>query len=123
MIFLLFIICLYPLPRKISSQKIYHNIANGFQIIPTRLLNTKMGIDAGISSSTSKIFVFSVRDMLVSLCITILLTQPIIDDILNLIYAITTVLDFLPSPIRKLSGLISRWIKLFECINSTLCII
>jgi hypothetical protein len=51
----------------------YHkNITKRLEIISTRLLDTQMGVDGGIPSGTSQVLVLPVRDMQVSLGVSVL---------------------------------------------------
>ena len=78
---------LQTLPRQRATAEVEHNIAEGLHIVSSRLLDTKMGVDGGISSSTSQVLVLSVRDMEVSLGIAVFLGQTKVNNV-NLVAAL-----------------------------------
>merc|ERR1712048_508292 len=52
------------LPRETTAQKVQDYVSNGLQIVTTRLLVANMGVDGGVTSSTSEIFAVSERNVL-----------------------------------------------------------
>lgn len=72
---------LESLPWKRAPAEIEHHVAKRFHIIATGLLNAKMSIDAGISSGSGQVFVLAVRNVEVSLRVTVLLSQAEVDDV------------------------------------------
>jgi len=80
----LLVVGLNTLPRQKSSHQINQHITNSFQIISSTLLNTEMCVDGGVSGSTRKILVLTVRDMLMSFAISIFLGKTKIDNVDNI---------------------------------------
>lgn len=80
LILFLLVVGLHVLPGERSSQEIEEDIAQRFKIVSSGLLNTKMGIDTGISSGTSQTLTLSVGDMLAILA-DVSLSKTEIDDI------------------------------------------
>lgn len=72
---------LEALPGKRATAEVEHDIAKRFHVITTRLLDTKMGVDAGIAGSTSQVLVLSIRDVEMRFRVTILLGKTEVDDI------------------------------------------
>lgn len=72
---------LKSLPGKRSSAEVEHDISKGLHIIAARLLNTKVGVDRGISSGTSKVLVLSVRNVEVGLGVAVLFGKTEVDDV------------------------------------------
>lgn len=88
----------------------------------TALTDTKMGIDRGVTGGTRQILILPVRNVQMGLGVTVLLGQTEINDV-DLGPRLDgetrhddklTWLPRLPIPMRKLSGLMSRWMKLRE---------
>ena len=52
------------LPRKGAAQEVKDNVTNGLEIVSSGLLVTKMGVDGGISGSTSEVLAISKGDVL-----------------------------------------------------------
>jgi hypothetical protein len=60
----------------------YHkDVTKRLEIISSRLLNTQMGIDRSVPSSTSQVLVLPVGDMQMSLGVSVLLGETEINDI------------------------------------------
>ena len=72
---------LQSLPRKRTTTEVEHHIAQGLHIITTRLFDTKMCVDTGISSGTSQVFVLTVWNVEVSLWVAVLLGKTEINDV------------------------------------------
>lgn len=79
---------LKTLPRKRAAAEVEHNIAQRLHVVTARLLDTKMGVDGGITGSTSQVLVLSVGDVEVGLGITVLLGKTKIDNV-DLVSALT----------------------------------
>jgi len=72
---------LQSLPRKGTTAEVKHNVSERLHVVTTGLLDTQMSIDRGITGSTSQVLVLTVRNVEVSLWVTVLLGQTEIDDI------------------------------------------
>lgn len=82
-ILFLFVVGLDALPGEVASEQIHHHVADRFKVVSPGLLNAKVGVDAGVARSSGKVLVFAVGDMLVGFCISVLLTEPVVDDVLG----------------------------------------
>jgi hypothetical protein len=69
------------LPGEGTTEEVHKNISEGLEVVPTGLLYAKMGVDRGVTSSTSEILVLSVWDMEVGLRVTEFLCQAKINDV------------------------------------------
>jgi len=72
---------LQTLPGKGATAEVKHNVAQGFHVVTTGLLNTQVSVDAGVTSSTGQVLVLTVRDVEVSLGVTVLLGQTKVDNV------------------------------------------
>ena len=72
---------LESLPGERPADKVHENIAEGFQIVPTALLNANVGVDRCITGRSGKILVLAVRNVLVGTGIAVLLGQPKVDNV------------------------------------------
>jgi hypothetical protein len=79
MILLLFVVSLDTLPRQIPFQQVNHHVTNSLQVISSTLLNPQVCIYTSIPCSTSQILILAVRNMLMCLRITVLLTKTVIN--------------------------------------------
>lgn len=79
---------LKALPRKRAAAEVEHNVAQRLHVVTARLLDTKMGVDGGITGSASQVLVLSVGDVEMGLGITVLLGKTKIDNV-DLISALT----------------------------------
>lgn len=70
---------LESLPRQGASQEVHENVTERFEVISSRLFDSEMGVDRGISSGTGQVLVLSVRDMQVGLRVPVLFRQTEID--------------------------------------------
>jgi len=52
------------LPRKTTAQEVKDNVTNGLEVITSRLLITKMGVDRGIPCGTCEVLAISEGDVL-----------------------------------------------------------
>ena len=52
------------LPREGALEQVEQNVADGFEIITTRLLNTLVCVDGGVASGSSQVFAVLVRNVL-----------------------------------------------------------
>jgi hypothetical protein len=95
---------LETLPRESAAKEVHKHVGNGFQVITTGLFDTQVSVDRRVPSSSGKILVLPVGDVKVGLGVTELLGKSMT----------LTWLPRLPMPIKKLSGLMSRWMKLWE---------
>lgn len=87
-ILLLFGGSLQALPWEGASAEVQHDVAKRFHIVTTRLLDTEMRVDRGISGRASQVLVLTVRDVEMSFGVTVLLGKAEIDDI-NLVASLT----------------------------------
>lgn len=72
---------LETLPRERASAEVQHDIAERLHVITARLLNTKMGVDGGITGRAGQVLVLSVRNVEVSLGIAVLLGKTKVDHV------------------------------------------
>jgi hypothetical protein len=66
---------LQTLPGKGATAEVEHDVAQRLHIVTSRLLNTQMSVDRCVTSSSSKVLVLSVRDVEVSLGVSVLLSK------------------------------------------------
>ena len=84
-VILLLLSCrLKALPRESTTKEVHQNICEGFKIVTTGLLNTQVGVNGCVASSTCEVLVLPVRNVQVSLRVAELLGKTEIDDV-NLI--------------------------------------
>lgn len=72
---------LQTLPRQRAATEVEHDIAQGFHVITARLLDTQVGVDTGVTSSSGKVLVLTVGDVEVSLGVTVFLGETKVNDI------------------------------------------
>jgi hypothetical protein len=72
---------LQSLPRQRTSKEVHEYVAEGFEVVSSRLLNTEMCVDRGVTSGTGQVLVLSVRNVQVSLGVPVLLRQSEIDHV------------------------------------------
>ena len=72
---------LQALPGERSTAEVEHDIAEGLHVVTARLFDTQMGIYTGITGGTSQILVLTVRNVEVSLGVTVFLGEAKIDHI------------------------------------------
>jgi hypothetical protein len=72
---------LETLPRKRTTAEVEHDVTKRLHVITTGLLNTQVGVDGSITSSSGKVLVLSVRDVEVSLGVSVLLSKTEIDHV------------------------------------------
>ena len=65
--------CWVYLPWQRSSKEVEEDVTQRLNVVSSRLLNPKMGVDAGIPCGSSQILVLAIRDVDVCLRIAILL--------------------------------------------------
>jgi hypothetical protein len=69
------------LPGKRATTEVEHHIAQGLHVITARLFDAKVCVDTSVPGGTSQVFVLTVRNVEVSLWVTVLLGQSKIDDV------------------------------------------
>lgn len=79
---------LESLPGERTTAEVEHDVSQGFHIIPTRLLDTQVGVDTRVPCGTGEVLVLTVGDVEVSLGVTVLLGETKVDDI-DLVAALT----------------------------------
>ena len=62
-------------------DEVHENISKTLHIIPPALLDTKVGVDAGVPSGASQVLVFPVGDVLVCPCVSVLLGQAEVNNV------------------------------------------
>lgn len=72
---------LKTLPGKTTAQKVHEYVAKGLEIVSSRLLATKMGVDTHVTSSARKRLAFAVGNVLLRLGVTVLLGHTEIDHV------------------------------------------
>ena len=70
---------LEALPWQPAAQEVHEDVAEGLEIITTRLFASQMGVDTHVSSGTGQRLAFPVRDMLLGLGVTVLLSHTKVD--------------------------------------------
>jgi hypothetical protein len=90
MVLLLFVVGLDTLPWQIPFEEVHHNVPNCFEIVPSALFDTQVGVDACVPCRSSQVLVLAVRDVLVRLGIPVLLPEPIVDDVDDIRFATKT---------------------------------
>ena len=83
---ILLLLCgsLKTLPGQGTTAEVQHDVTQRFHIVTSRLLDTKMRVDGGISGSASQVLVLSIRNVEMRLGIAVLLGQTKINHV-NLI--------------------------------------
>jgi hypothetical protein len=66
---------LQTLPGKRTTAEVEHDIAQRFHIVTARLLDTEMSVDTGVTGSSSEVLVLTVRNVEVSLGVTVFLRE------------------------------------------------
>jgi len=72
---------LKTLPWKGATAEVKHNVSQRLHVITTRLLDTQVGVDGGVTSSTGEVLVLTVWDVEVSLWVSVLLGQTKVDNV------------------------------------------
>lgn len=80
-ILLLFGSSLETLPRECPTEEVHQNVGQRLKIVTASLLDAQVSIDRRITSSSSEVLVFSVRDVEVCLWVSELLGKPEVNDI------------------------------------------
>mmetsp|Transcript_39474 Transcript_39474/g.118192 ORF Transcript_39474/g.118192 Transcript_39474/m.118192 type:complete len:278 (+) Transcript_39474:153-986(+) len=81
LVLLLLGVCLQALPGQAPPVEVHQHITHGLQVIATALLNTQVGIDAGIPGGACQVLVLAVRYVLLRLGVSILLCKTKVDDV------------------------------------------
>jgi hypothetical protein len=72
---------LETLPWESTAKEVHENVGQRFQIVTSGLFNTQVRVDGGVTSSTSQVLVLTIRDVQVSLGVTVLLGETEIDNV------------------------------------------
>jgi hypothetical protein len=72
---------LQTLPGQRTTAEVKHNVTQGLHVITTGLLDTQVSVDTGVTSGTGQVLVLTVRDVEVSLGVTVLLGQTKVDNV------------------------------------------
>jgi len=80
-IFLLLGSSLQALPGERATAEVKHDVSQRFHVITARLLNTQVSVDTGVTGSSSEVLVLAIRDVEVSLGVTVFLCKTEIDDV------------------------------------------
>lgn len=72
---------LEALPGERATAEVEHDIAERLHVVTSRLLDTQVSVDGGITGSTGQVLVLSVRNVEVSLGVSVLLGQTEIDNV------------------------------------------
>lgn len=73
--------CLQALPWQRAAAEVQHHVAQRLHVVTTGLLDTEVGVDTGVTGSTSEVLVLTVGDVEVGLGIPVLLGQTEIDHV------------------------------------------
>jgi len=74
---------LQSLPWETSTEEVHEHVAEGLEIITTRLFPAKMGVDAHVSCGTGKRLPLAVRNVLLGLRVTVLLGHAEVNNVNN----------------------------------------
>merc|ERR1719282_654603 len=69
------------LPWQCALDEVHEDIAETLHIVPSALLDAKVGVDRGVPSCPGQVLVFSVWYVLVCPCVPIFFGKPEVDDI------------------------------------------
>ena len=69
------------LPWELAAQEVHEDVSEGLQVVTACLLNTKMGVDRGVTCGTRQILVLPVRNVEMGLWVTVLLGETKVDDV------------------------------------------
>lgn len=72
---------LEALPWESASEEVHENVAQGFQVVPTRLFASKMSVDTHVTRRTGKRLALPVRNVLLCLRVTVLLCHTEVHDV------------------------------------------
>lgn len=72
---------LKALPWQGAAQEVHEDITKRLEVVTTGLLDTEMGVDRRVTSSTSEVLVLTVGDVEMCLGVTVLLCETEIDDV------------------------------------------
>lgn len=126
---------LKTLPWQSAAQEVHEDVAESLEIITTRLFASQMGVDTHVSSGAGQRLALAVRDMLLSLGVTVLLGHTKVDhvddigalgagatdeEVIGLDVAVNEILLVDGLDARKLQKgkHVSRTVKSFSCIPS-----
>ena len=115
------------LPWQSSRDEVHQNVTQTLHVVSAALLDTEMCVNAGVSRRTRKVLVFSVRYVGVRPCVPVLLCEAEVNyvDQISLLSetpvnkacltkSCKSTLRTTEPYIKKLSGLMSRWMKFLE---------
>lgn len=72
---------LESLPGKLTSEEVHEDVAERLEVVPSRLLDSEMGVDRRVSGGSGQVLVLSVGDVEVRLGIPVLLGESKVDDV------------------------------------------
>ena len=72
---------LQTLPGQRTTAEVEHHVTKRLHVVTTGLLDTQVGVDTGVTSGTSQVLVLTVRDVEVSLGVTVLLGQTEVNNV------------------------------------------
>jgi hypothetical protein len=72
------------LPWQSAAQEVHEDVAEGLEIIATRLFASKMGVDAHVASGTGQRLALPVGNVLLRLGVTVLLGHTKVDNVDNI---------------------------------------
>jgi hypothetical protein len=76
----LFLCCSFEsLPRQAASVEVHEDVSQALHVVAATLLNTKMGVDGGVSGSSCQVLVLSVRNVLTGPVVSVLFGQSKVD--------------------------------------------
>lgn len=74
---------LETLPRQSAAQEVHEDVAERLQVVSSRLLASKMGVDTHVSSRAGERFAFPVRNVLLGLGVAVLLRHAEVHNVDN----------------------------------------
>jgi hypothetical protein len=130
LILFLLLVRLEILPGEGTTEEVHQYEPQALHVVSATLFDAEMGIDGRIAGGASQIFTLNERNVATT-GVLIFLCQTKIDDMNHVLRGERVRLGGQmmrltfrePVPIKKLSGLTSRWIYKRECMNSSLEII
>jgi hypothetical protein len=74
---------LEALPWEPSAQEVHEDVAEGLEVVATRLFASQMGVDAHVTRGSRKRLAFPIRNVLLRLGIAVLLSHTEVDNVDN----------------------------------------
>lgn len=72
---------LQSLPRELATEEVHEDVTERLEVVTTGLLDTKVGVDRGVTGSSGEVLVLTVGDVQVRLGVTVLLGETKVDHV------------------------------------------